>query len=383
MTLADGGPFRSFLQGGFECSTHRRRDGRRLDLIAATGHDRHALSDYRQLAGHGIATVRDGVRWHLVEAGAGARDWSSFDPMLAAARTAGTQVIWDLLHYGWPDWTNPFDADFVERFAGFAEAVARRVGPGGCYVPVNEISFLAWGGGEVGYLNPFAHGRGEELKHALCKAAIAATRRIRRADPAATIVAAEPLIAVHPVDGSAAAHERAAALHRVQYDAIDCLLGRRHPEFGGAETMIDVVGVNYYPHNQWRPLEPPVTVAAAEQTPLTTLLREAAAHYRRPLLLAETGCEGDDRAPWLEMVLAQCAQAGAAGVRLLGVCLYPILDHPGWDDDRHCRNGLLCGLSEPARPAHAPLAAILRRPVQPNATGSTEAAVAAGGFARA
>ena len=29
--------FRSFFLGGFECSTHRRKDGRRLDLIAATG----------------------------------------------------------------------------------------------------------------------------------------------------------------------------------------------------------------------------------------------------------------------------------------------------------------------------------------------------------
>jgi len=23
-----------------------------------------------------------------------------------------------------------------------------------------------------------------------------------------------------------------------------------------------------------------------------------------------------------------------------GVCLYPIVNHPGWDDDRHCYNGL-------------------------------------------
>ena len=28
------------------------------------------------------------------------------------------------------------------------------------------------------------------------------------------------------------------------------------------------------------------------------------------------------------------------GVDFQGVCLYPILNHPGWDDDRHCYNGL-------------------------------------------
>jgi hypothetical protein len=25
---------------------------------------------------------------------------------------------------------------------------------------------------------------------------------------------------------------------------------------------------------------------------------------------------------------------------VLGVCLYPVVNHPGWDDDRHCYNGL-------------------------------------------
>ena len=43
-----GRTFASFFQAGFECSSHRRRDGVRLDLIRATGHDKHVLQDYRQ-----------------------------------------------------------------------------------------------------------------------------------------------------------------------------------------------------------------------------------------------------------------------------------------------------------------------------------------------
>jgi hypothetical protein len=42
--------FQTFIQGGWECSTHVRYDGRRLDVIAATEHDAHAEADYRQLA---------------------------------------------------------------------------------------------------------------------------------------------------------------------------------------------------------------------------------------------------------------------------------------------------------------------------------------------
>ncbi len=54
--------FRSFFLGGFECSTLRRADGRRLDLIAGTRHDLSAEEDYRQLTEHGIHAARDGVR---------------------------------------------------------------------------------------------------------------------------------------------------------------------------------------------------------------------------------------------------------------------------------------------------------------------------------
>src|SRR5215216_6345795 len=89
--------------GGFECSTHRRRDGKRLDLIQSTRHDELALSDYRLLQRHGIATARDGLRWHLIERTPGTYEFASATGMLDAARQADMQVIWDLWHYGWPD----------------------------------------------------------------------------------------------------------------------------------------------------------------------------------------------------------------------------------------------------------------------------------------
>jgi hypothetical protein len=37
--------FQSWFIGGFECSTHRRRDGRRLDLLASTCHDVNAATE--------------------------------------------------------------------------------------------------------------------------------------------------------------------------------------------------------------------------------------------------------------------------------------------------------------------------------------------------
>ena len=163
--------FASFLQGGFESSTHRRaHDHSRVDMIAATGHDANAATDYALLREQGILTVRDTVRWHLIETLPGQYDWSSLDPQLAAAEHGGTQVVWDLMHYGWPDDIDVWTPALVDRFAQFATAAAERIAkrtPGTpMFAPVNEISFLAWAGGDAAYLNPFAPPPGARIEGA-------------------------------------------------------------------------------------------------------------------------------------------------------------------------------------------------------------------------
>src|SRR5436190_22577954 len=107
------GLFRSFFVGGFECSTHRLRSGKRLDLIRSTRHDEFAAADYRLLQRHGILTARDGLRWTLIEAAPGHWDFSSATGMFKAAHDTGMEVIWDLWHYGWPDDIDIFSAEFV------------------------------------------------------------------------------------------------------------------------------------------------------------------------------------------------------------------------------------------------------------------------------
>src|ERR1051326_403369 len=138
--------FESFFIGGFECSTHLLRSGRRLDLVAATAHDRFCDLDYARLRRQGIAVARDGIRWHLIEAHPSEYDFSSVLPIVEAARAHRIQVLWDLCHYGWPEDIDIFKPAFVDRYVRFVvkftEWLSDHIEGPFFFAPINEISFF-------------------------------------------------------------------------------------------------------------------------------------------------------------------------------------------------------------------------------------------------
>jgi hypothetical protein len=334
-----------FFIGGFECSTKRRADGRRLDLLESTGHARLSMADFASLKRRGINTARDGLRWHLIEERPGKYDWSSALTMVRAARACNMQVIWDLCHYGWPDWLDIWSPDFVSSFAEFgAEAarfVARESGTAPFFCTVNEISFWAWAGGEMGRFAPAGHGRGAALKRQLVRASLAAIRAVRTIEPEARFLHAEPLIHVaspSPAPSDSAAAER---YRLAQFEALDMIVGRLAPELGGSQEALDLVGVNFYPENQWYHGGSTIPFGHHAYRPLREMLGEVHSRYGRPLVIAETGAEGTARSSWFHYVCSEVAAVRNDSVPVEGICLYPILDYPGWDNDRHCAVGLL------------------------------------------
>ncbi len=267
--------------------------------------------------------------------------------MLRAARRTGTQVIWDLFHYGWPDGLDVWSPAFVDRFAAYARASARLVRDetNGVpfFVPMNEISFMAWAGGSEAIFNPFARGKGDALKKQLARACIAGMHAIRDACPEARFLLAEPIINVVPRRGLPESAERAGRHNEAQYHAWDMIAGRLHPEFGGDESLLDIVGVNYYCHNQWHEGDEPIPWDGSDRAyrPFSELLAANHRRYHRPIVISETGIEAELRPLWLRHVADEVALAMARGIPIEGICLYPVLNHPGWEDERHCPNGLL------------------------------------------
>ena len=118
--------------------------------------------------------------------------------------------------------------------------------------------------------------------------------------------------------------------------------GRAEPELGGDPSLVDVIGLNFYPHNQWYfegPDDPdgpprisPARRHAASKWPSATASRSSSpkpAPKDRP------------SRPGSIMSATRCARRWTAAPTIEGICWYPITAYPGWDNSRHAEAGLL------------------------------------------
>jgi beta-glucosidase/6-phospho-beta-glucosidase/beta-galactosidase len=340
--------FDSFFMAGFECSSHRRRDGVRLDLIRATAHDRHLLQDYRLCRDLGFTTIRDGLRWHLIEKTPGHYDWSSWLPALEAAERLNIQVIWDLFHYGSPDHIDQAAPDFDKRFCDFALAaieVQQSVSDRAPLIcPLNEINFLSWAI-EVEYFPRIGPDELGWFKRQLVKTAIRTATSIRKRWPEAILIWAEPLVHVAPHNNRKATIAAAERTCQGQFEAYDWMVGRAEPELGGDPSLADYIGLNFYPHNQWYREGPTIPMGHHEYRPLADMLVEVANRYCKPILITETGAEGTAKPAWLHYVCDEVREAIKRGARVDGICWYPITAYPGWDNSRHAEAGLFSSIT--------------------------------------
>ncbi|MBC7858292.1 MAG: FAD-dependent oxidoreductase [Burkholderiaceae bacterium] len=350
-------PFLSYWQAGYEGADHVTHSGHALSMNQVTGHLERVREDYALLRQFGILTVRESVGWRLVERD-GRFDFSSLEERARLAREMGLQICWTFCHYGWPADIDLFSPQFVQRFARFCRAVTEFLAPFSepepIYSPINEISFTSWGLSVHMFrcLNMDRPDPGGEGKRQLVRATVAGCEAIWAVNPRARILQCDPLIhIIAPLDRPDWAAS-AALWRQSQFEAWDMLCGRVEPELGGAERYLDLIGLNYYHSNQWESgsnlrlwwhLDDP------RRMPLHELLLEVERRYRRPLLLAETSHVGSGRGVWIREMAEQAALTRQKGGDMRGICIYPVIDRPDWEDpDFWHRSGLWdVGLSGP------------------------------------
>ena len=370
----------SFWMGGYEGADHVNGAGEALDLVAATRHDQRLDADYRAARRLGLRCVRESVGWRLAERADGRFDLSRAVRMAEAAARQRVHILWTLMHYGVPPDLTLLDDALIPRFAHFAGEVARVLAPLSpaprFYTPINEISFLSWAASATTDMGPAGVQQaaaledsrisGFQVKQRLVRAALAGMQAIRAADPDARFLHIEPVLHVAPCDAEDA--EQRALAERIasyQWQTMDMLCGRMDPQLGGHPEALDWVGLNHYHTSQWEvPSEKrlPWHLRDPRRRPLSQLLGEVWRRYERPMVIAETGHIGVGRAAWLHEIAAEAQRARAQGLPLQGVCLYPLLDRPDWNDTRRWHRSGLWHLRQPQeRALNRPYARALRQ----------------------
>jgi beta-glucosidase/6-phospho-beta-glucosidase/beta-galactosidase len=327
--------FNTFFIGGYECADMINNRGNRVDLLVETAHDTRVAEDYALLAEAGIRSVREGIRWSVVEKTPYVYDFSEVINRIKVAQDFGIQQCWDICHFGYPDGLMPSHPQFLQRFEGVCTAFTklyRQLSEDRLIItPINEISFMSWLGGDVRGTVPFAIRSGFDVKYFLCRAAIAGIKAIKEIDPQALVMMVEPLIRVHPAPGAEPC-DHIRGINESQYQAMDMVTGKLSPELGGNPDLLDIIGFNFYYNNQWEHCGPfHGWRKEHRKTALTELLIDAYQRYQKPLVLSETGHFKEDRADWMYQVTEDCLAAIEAGVDMRGICIYPVLDRPDWD----------------------------------------------------
>lgn len=324
-----------------------------MDVAETTGHAARWQADLELLAACGVSRVRYPIRWHRIERERGTFDWRHTDEVLGWMADHGMRPIPDLLHHtSYPRWLKRGFADrrFASSYLRYVEAFARRYPWVPEYTLCNEpfTTFLLCG--EAGVWPPHLHGVKGFLTLAanVLPALTEASRAYRDLLPGARhfyVDTCERASAAIPAAQAAAdrANDR-------RFFVLDLFLGRELDPArpfvaevlaaGGERVLdlrpghIDVMGLDYYAHNQWQYLDGSGRGIQTSPDPgsLADLIVEHWERYRLPCAIGETNVRGfaPDRASWLKYTLEQCEIAAARGVPMDGYCWFPFVDSCDW-----------------------------------------------------
>jgi beta-glucosidase/6-phospho-beta-glucosidase/beta-galactosidase len=333
---------------GFESTYQPAHD---CDVMETTEHDRRWRSDLDLVSASRVRLVRYPLRWHRIEPEPGRFEWRHADIVMDALRERGFLPYVDLLHHtSYPRWLGDLSSPrFPAAFTRFAETAAERYpwvpGYTVCNEPLTTLLMCSF----VGVWPPHHRGMASfiELARRVVPTINDVARRLGRLLPAADHLHVE--VCEHHTYTDDGGRNDAELANDRRFFVTDLVAGHAiSPDrpfaqaviaAGGADLSsvepgrIDVLGLDYYAHNQWEWHGPDRgTTAPTAPVKLADLIGEYAARYRLPVAVSETNIRGyaSDRATWLKYTLEQCELARAAGVDLRWHCWFPFIDSADW-----------------------------------------------------
>jgi dTDP-4-dehydrorhamnose reductase len=359
------------LWGGVECTVNRVDDVYH-DQLELTGHA-HRPDDLERVAALGIRRLRYPVLWERIAPDdLSTADWTWSDSRLPRLRALGIAPIAGLVHHGsGPRSSTLLDADFPDRLARYARAVAERYPWIDAYTPINEPLTTARFCALYGHWYPHASDDQSFVRAVIhqCRATVLAMRAIREVNPGAQLVQTDD--AGKTFSTPALAYQARFENHR-RWLAWDLMCGRvddAHPLwrylrdsgatgdeldwFLDSPCPADIVGLNYYltsdrfldqrvhrypaaligTNGRDRYADVEAVRTCRSVSGHRAILEEAWRRYRKPVALTEVhlGCTREEQMRWMLEAWDSAHSARRVGVDVRAVTAWALFGLSDWD----------------------------------------------------
>jgi beta-glucosidase len=326
----------------------------RVDQMAKCGHYEHWRNDLVLVHDMGIKYLRWGPALYKTFVGPGQYDLAWTDGVVAEMKRLAIEPIFDLLHFGLPDWLGDFqNSDFPRFFAEYAGECARRYPHVKFWTPVNEMFITALFSAKYGWWNERLKSDAALLRAIVnvAKANVLAMDAITREIPDAAFVQVESCEYAHPAEpGLFPAAELYNDLRFLPLDLTlsqpisprmtQFLLENSIPEEDVAFFRLHlhhhkprcIIGTDYYATNEHLFMTDGTSCSAGDLHGYYAVAKEYWERYRLPLWHTETNRREEEGAvEWLWKQWHQLLRLRKDGIPVLGFTWFSLTDQMDWD----------------------------------------------------
>jgi dTDP-4-dehydrorhamnose reductase len=362
-------PCRLELWGGMECTINRVGNVYR-DQLFETGHYSRN-DDIDRVAELNIKALRYPVLWERYQPAADTLiNWNRAIKDLSRLKELNIKPVVGLLHHGsGPIYTDLLDNDFPDKFALYAQSVARQFPWVEYYTPVNEPLTTARFSGLYGFWYPHHDNPLSFVKMLInqLKGVVLSMRAIRQINPSAKLVQTEDLSKIHstPVMKYQADFEN----HRrwLSYDLLFGKVDTGHPLWNYLTSLgvsmldlnffldnpcaPDVLGLNYYVtserfldercdlypdlvagSNEFHQYVDTEAYRTGDACGLSALLEEAWQRYATPIAVTEAhlACSREEQMRWFNEIWGASKKARSEGIPVVAVTAWALFGAYDW-----------------------------------------------------